>query len=60
MIETQTAPVVPFMQMNDRPTNLRTVSFKNEVSHIAPDKNDIMIDMLAKISEKLDTSASKK
>ena len=59
MIETQTAPVVPFMQMNDRPTNLRTVSFKNEVAHIAPDKNDIMIDMLAKISEKLDTSASK-
>ena len=59
MIETQTAPVVPFMQMNDRPSNLRTVSFKNEVAHIAPDKNDIMIDMLAKISEKLDTSASK-
>ena len=59
MIETQTTPVVPFMQMNDRPTNLRTVSFKNEVAHIAPDKNDIMIDMLAKISEKLDTSASK-
>ena len=59
MIETQTAPVVPFMQMNDRPTNLRTVSFKNEVAHIAPDKNDIMIDMLAKISEKLDTSANK-
>ena len=59
MIETQTAPVVPFMQMNDRPTNLGTVSFKNEVAHIAPDKNDIMIDMLAKISEKLDTSASK-
>ena len=59
MIETQTAPVVPFMQMNDTPTNLRTVSFKNEVAHIAPDKNDIMIDMLAKISEKLDTSASK-
>ena len=59
MIETQTAPVVPFMQMNDRPTNLRTVSFKNEVAHIVPDKNDIMIDMLAKISEKLDTSASK-
>ena len=59
MIETQNAPVVPFMQMNDRPTNLRTVSFKNEVAHIAPDKNDIMIDMLAKISEKLDTSASK-
>ena len=58
MIETQTAPVVPFMQMNDRP-GLRTVSFKNEVAHIAPDKNDIMIDMLAKISEKLDTSASK-
>ena len=58
MIETQTAPVVPFMQMNDRPS-LRTVSFKNEVAHIAPDKNDIMIDMLAKISEKLDTSASK-
>ena len=58
MIETQTAPVVPFMQMNDRPV-LRTVSFKNEVAHIAPDKNDIMIDMLAKISEKLDTSASK-
>ena len=58
MIETQTAPVVPFMQMNDRP-GLRTVSFKNEVANIAPDKNDIMIDMLAKISEKLDTSASK-
>ena len=58
MIETQTAAVVPFMQMNDRP-GLRTVSFKNEVAHIAPDKNDIMIDMLAKISEKLDTSASK-
>ena len=58
MIETQTAPVVPFMQMNDRPS-LRTVSFKNEVAHIAPDKNDIMIDMLAKISEKLDTSDSK-
>ena len=58
MIETQTAPVVPFMQMNDRP-GLRTVSFKNEVAHIAPDKNDIMIDMLAKISEKLDTSVSK-
>ena len=58
MIETQTAPVVPFMQMNDRP-GLKTVSFKNEVAHIAPDKNDIMIDMLAKISEKLDTSASK-
>ena len=58
MIETQTGPVVPFMQMNDRP-GLRTVSFKNEVAHIAPDKNDIMIDMLAKISEKLDTSASK-
>ena len=58
MIETQTAPVVPFMQMNDRP-GLRTVSFNNEVAHIAPDKNDIMIDMLAKISEKLDTSASK-
>ena len=58
MIETQTAPVVPFMQMNDRPS-LRTVSFKNEVAHVAPDKNDIMIDMLAKISEKLDTSDSK-
>ena len=58
MIETQTAPVVPFMHMNDR-HNLKTVSFKNEVAHIAPDKNDIMIDMLAKISEKLDTSDSR-
>ena len=58
MIETQTAPVVPFMQMNDRPS-LRTVSFNNKVAHIAPDKNDIMIDMLAKISEKLDTSDGK-
>ena len=55
MIETQAAPVVPFMHMNDR-HNLKTVSFKNEVAHIAPDKNDIMIDMLAKISEKLNTS----
>ena len=58
MIETQAAPVVPFMHMNDR-HNLKTVSFKNEVAHIAPDKNDIMIDMLAKISEKLDTSDSR-
>ena len=58
MIETQAAPVVPFMHMNDR-HNLKTVSFKNEVTHIAPDKNDIMIDMLAKISEKLDTSDSR-
>ena len=57
MIETQAAPVVPFMHMNDR-HNLKTVSFKNEVD-IAPDKNDIMIDMLAKISEKLDTSDSR-
>ena len=55
MIETQAAPVVPFIHMNDR-HNLKTVSFKNEVAHIAPDKNDIMIDMLAKISEKLNTS----
>ena len=58
MIETQAAPVVPFMHMNDR-HNLKTVSFKNEVAHIAPDKNDIMVDMLAKISEKLDTSDSR-
>ena len=58
VIETQAAPVVPFMHMNDR-HNLKTVSFKNEVAHIAPDKNDIMIDMLAKISEKLDTSDSR-
>ena len=58
MIETQAAPVVPFMHMNDR-HNLKTVSFKNEVAHIAPDKIDIMIDMLAKISEKLDTSDSR-
>ena len=58
MIETQAAPVVPFMHMNDR-HNLKTVSFKNEVAHVAPDKNDIMIDMLAKISEKLDTSDSR-
>ena len=58
MIETQAAPVVPFMHMNDR-HNLKTVSFKNEVAHIAPDKNDIMIDMLAKISEKLDSSDSR-
>ena len=58
MIDTQAAPVVPFMHMNDR-HNLKTVSFKNEVAHIAPDKNDIMIDMLAKISEKLDTSDSR-
>ena len=58
MIETQAAPVVPFMHMNDR-HNLKTVSFKNEVAHIAPDKNDIMIDMLAKISEKLGTSDSR-
>ena len=58
MIETQAAPVVPFMHMNDR-HNLKTVSFKNEVAHIAPDKNDIIIDMLAKISEKLDTSDSR-
>ena len=44
--------------MNDR-QNLKTVTFKNEVAHIAPDKNDIMIDMLAKIYEKLDTSDSR-
>ena len=58
MVETQAAPVVPCMHMNDR-QKLKTVSFKNEVAHIAPDKNDIMIDMLAKISEKLDTSDSR-
>ena len=58
MVETQAALVVPFMHMNDR-QNLKTVSFKNEVVYIAPDKNDIMIDMLAKISEKLDTSDSR-
>ena len=39
MVETQAAPVVPFMHMNDR-QNLKTVSFKNEVAYIAPDKND--------------------
>ena len=58
MVETQAAPVVPFMHMNDR-QNLITVSFKNETAQIVPDKSDIMMEMLSQVAEqvgKLNTS----